>query len=368
MRSFIKIFIAIVILVSLLTKNAVGQKRNKYKQRNSKSKSIGKYKGNRTKRYGISRFNPYGFSSFGINALNYYGDLAPSANVISTDLTFTRPGAGLYYGYKFHPSMSFRIGYNYGILYGDDYTSDPRIPDSKYRYHRNLSFRNQIHELSIGMEFYLLPEYRGYRRRPPLNMYLFLGIAGFYHNPQAKTPDYDYQLGETFALPDNMEAGSWVDLQPLGTEGQYLSDLDENSKGKKYSLWQVAIPIGIGAAVTLTHQLSLGMEFNLRVLFFDYIDDVGDGLYVSLEEFDNPTSRIFSARGAEPTAVVSGKPRSGLEIGDNNGFRINTFELGGALNPPGTRGGSHNDLYTSTQIKLIYILSNNRGRRRAKFR
>ena len=54
--------------------------------------------------------------------------------------------------------------------------------------------------------------------------YVYAGIAGFLHNPQAIAPAKDLQ-GNALA-----EAGKWVDLRPLGTEGQYstLASTDVN--------------------------------------------------------------------------------------------------------------------------------------------
>ena len=84
-----------------------------------------------------------------------------------------------------------------------------------YRYQRNLSFRNRIKELSVVASFDLFQNSGMYINRVKWTPYGFLGVAALLHNPQALAPATDLN-GNPLA-----EAGKWVDLQPLGTEGQY---------------------------------------------------------------------------------------------------------------------------------------------------
>ena len=365
MRFKIKVAFLFVLTVLFLSDDAFSQRRrrNSFQKRKSKSRSVGKYRGSRV-RGGASRFKPYQYVGFGVNALNYFGDLAPVNKAASTDISFTRPGFGLMYGYKFHPAMAARASFNFGMLTGDDFTSDPNDPESRARYQRNLSFRNFIKELSVGMEFYFLPNNRGAAVRPPINGYLFVGIAGYHHQPQGQAPNFDYQSGSDVPLPNGLTPGEWVNLQPLGTEGQ--NGLIGNTE---YSLLQLAVPIGLGAEVALPGPLSFGLELGYRFIFTDYLDDVSAN-YVALDRFDDPIARIFSDRAIEPIAVSRGEARSGFTpvAQDFNGttYNVNGF-IGSGIEGSKRGNPDNNDMYFITQIRVTYVLSS-RQRSTAKFR
>ena len=361
----IKAAFLFVLTIFFLSDDAFSQRRrrNSFQKRRSKSRNVGKYRGSRTQG-GASRFKPYQYVGFGVNALNYFGDLAPVNKAASTDISFTRPGFGVMYGYKFHPAMAARASFNWGILTGDDFTSDPNDPESAARYQRNLSFRNFIKELSLGMEFYFLPNNRGASARPPINAFLFVGIAGYHHQPQGKAPDFNYQRGSDVPLPDGVSPGEWVNLKPLGTEGQ-----NGLVAGTEYSLFQLAVPIGIGGEFSLPGPLSFGLELGYRFIFTDYLDDVS-GNYVSLDRFDDPVARIFSDRAAESVAAARGEVREGVTVTQQNfgsdSFNINGF-IGSGIDGSKRGNPDNNDMYFITQFRITYVLSS-RQRSTAKFR
>ncbi len=367
MRFKVKAAFLLIIAILFLTDDAFSQRRrkNSFQKRRGKSKSVGKYRGSRV-RGGASRFKPYQYVGFGVNALNYFGDLAPVNKAASTDISFTRPGFGVMYGYRFHPAMAARASFNWGILRGDDNSSDPVGDASAARYQRNLSFRNFIKELSLGMEFYILPNNRGTNARPPINGYIYLGIAGFHHQPQGQAPEFDYQSGSDVPLPNGLNPGDWVNLKPLGTEGQNLAGASFDSD---YSAFQLAVPIGIGGVFSPPGPLSFGVEFGYRFLFTDYLDDVS-GNYVGLNHFDDPIARIFSDRGAEPIAVTTGETRSDVTVVsqdfDGTQYNINGF-VGSGIDGSKRGNPGDSDMYFVTQIRVTYILST-RQKSTAKFR
>lgn len=365
MRFKLKAAFLLVLTILFLSDDAFGQRRrrNPYQKRKSKSRSVGKYRGSRVQG-GATRFKPYQYVGFGVNALNYFGDLAPVNKAASTDISFTRPGFGVLYGYKFHPAMAARASFNFGILTGDDFTSDPNGEKSAARYQRNLSFRNFIKELTLGIEFYFLPNYRGASVRPPINPYIFIGVGGFHHQPQGQAPEFDYQSGNDVPLPSGLSAGEWVNLQPLGTEGQNgLVD------GTKYGLFQLAVPIGLGGEISLPGPLSFGLELGYRFVFTDYLDDVS-GNYVGLDRFDDPIARIFSDRGAEPVAVSRGELREGVTTTSvdfsGTAYNINGF-VGSGVDGSKRGNPGDNDMYFVTQIRVTYIIQS-RQKSTAKFR
>lgn len=346
--------------------DADAQRRSKYGKKKSKNKAMSKYHGGSVG----GRFRPYQFAGFNVNALNYYGDLAPLSKAGSTDVSFTRPGFGFNMGYKFNSYMALRGGLNWGRLQASDFSSDPSTEDGVNRYKRNLSFRNDIYELQLGVELYILPNFGGPNVRLPFNAYFFVGGALFYHDPKGLVPDYDYQTdsrlpGENQAPLD--KAGEWVSLRKLGTEGQNLGSFTK----QPYSPIQVSIPFGIGAKMRIPGTpFDVGLEIGYRYLFTDYIDDVS-GTYVALNEFDDPLARIMSDRSAELVNVADGAQREDLStvaISYEDARYFVAAIHGGGASTGNIRGNpKDNDTYIVTTLKFTYILGS-RVKAGAKFR
>lgn len=363
MRLLVSILVLTLLTISFETQ---AQKR-KYGMNSSKKQSS--YRGGKVQHggIGIKKYSTVGLS---VNAMNYFGDITPKPSRFSTDLAFTKLGFGLTYTKVFHPQAAWRAAFNYGTISGDDFSADNSAPPSQYLYLRNLHFRNSILEVSWGLEINLIPNSGGANNRFPLNPYIFLGLAAFKHNPQAKAPAFDL-TGSPLA-----EAGQWVDLQPLGTEGQNLAG------GKPYSLIQVAIPIGLGIKVRLPDDWDLNFEVGFRQLFTDYIDDVG-GPYPNLSELDSELARAMSERSGESTGILSEETRSyngSNVVASPWGFRdpdtgdLVSYNVGGNYgfdnieNQGGVRGSSgQKDLYIITQLRLVYIFGHV-SRKKAKFR
>lgn len=361
-KIFVSLFLLVLFLGSALDSDA--QRRGKYyRRKKSKSKAISSYRGGSIG----GRFKPYNFVSFNVNALNYYGDLAPASSAASTDVSFTRPGFGGEFGRKFTPYTAFRVGFNYGRIKGDDISSDPNDEESRPRYLRNLSFRNDIKELHAGIEFYLLPNYGGPNVRQKINAYLFVGAAIFHHNPKGLVPEYDYTTGGTEKAP---HAGEWVSLRKLGTEGQYIDGVGVD---KPYNSIQFSIPVALGVTMRLPNRFEVGLEFGYRYLFTDYIDDVS-GHYVGFDKFTNPLARIMSDRSAEPVAAWSGTSRADVAVsgwdanGDGTLDYYSSTDLGGGRAEGSRRGHSGDkDMIFMTTLKLRMILNKSTGKV-AKFR
>jgi len=121
------------------------------------------------------------------------------------------------------------------------------------RWTRNLHFQSTIVDFGIQPELNLKRfqvNSFSYRSAP----YIFTGISVFKMNPQA--------------LYNN----KWVNLQPLGTEGQNLPKYSD----RKYKLVQIAIPIGLGWKYSIGNNISILVEASARKTFTDYIDDVSN--------------------------------------------------------------------------------------------
>jgi hypothetical protein len=192
-------------------------------------------------------------------AANYFGDLAPSTTRLSTSMALTRTFFGAFYAKRINANFSWRASLAWARLRGDDFEANRTTPEGEFRYQRNLNFRNDVIELSGVAIADILPTDRGYLRRSFFNGYGLLGIAVFYHNPKGYVP-------ANSGLPG---AGTWIALQPLGTEGQGLPGYK-----KKYSLVQAAVILGGGVKYRVSDKLDLGLEFAWRFTFTDYLDDV----------------------------------------------------------------------------------------------
>lgn len=313
------------------------------------NKRIASYRG---KKSGFGKDKVYNSLGFSLNALNYYGDLAPSPKRISTDISFTRPALGVSFTHRFGPRYQLTGNFMYGGLRGSDFESaDPNdIDNGAFRYVRNLSFRNRIKELSVVGQIDLFENQATYISRVPWTPYVFAGLAVFHHNPQAQVPQTDL-LGNPFS-----DAGEWVDLKPLKTEG------------KSYSLIQFAIPFGLGARFRINEVMDISGEIGFRYTFTDYLDDVSSD-YVDLTTLASEKARAMSYRSNE-VQPVNARVQEIIANRYTGYTGFTTVSGYGHVNSDGTtnmrgRAGDR-DIYMVTTVRLTYILG--KTFHRAKFR
>jgi hypothetical protein len=94
-----------------------------------------------------------------------------------------------------------------------------------------------------------------------------LGVAYFHFKPTAKYIDRD-----------GHDRG-YVNLYELNVEGTGLPGEVYADSPPKYSLWQLAVPMGLGVRWDIGRRLALGIEYMYRYTFTDYLDNVS-GKYV----------------------------------------------------------------------------------------
>lgn len=355
---FLKNIFILSLIVSLcgLTESSFAQLNRKQIRKNNKRMSS--FKGKKNNFSADKKYNSIGIT---LNALNYFGDLSPKAGALSTDISFTRPGFGIDFAHRFGPRYTLKASFLYGTIRGDDFESaDPADSEAKFRYVRNLQFRNRIKELTVVAVFDLFKNEASYISRVQFTPYTFIGLTAFHHNPQA-------YVGEDSGLP---EAGTWVDLEPLGTEGQYstLDGTDVNSGIKPYKKIQLAIPFGVGGRYRLNQVFDLSLEFGIRYTFTDYLDDVSQN-YVDPSKLNSDLARYLADRSGEANAAVSGSPRNfeliNAAASDRNGDGLyDGFGNEGQYNYRG--GKDDNDVYFVTTIRVAYIIGATFTR--AKFR
>jgi hypothetical protein len=203
----------------------------------------------------------------------YIGDLNPRRQ-----FALTQPAAGVFYRFTPNYRYAFRGGINWGNVMGDDSQSDDAD-----QLQRNLNFKALIIEFNAIAEFNFL-EYRISNDKYKFTSFLFLGIDVFNFTPRG-------QVGNT-----------WIDLQPLRTEGQ--------TKG--YKLTQVSIPFGIGAKMNVSKQVGIGLEWGPRKTFTDYLDDVS-GTYADPKVLNSTGSIKMADRSKNAGSNVNeqrGNPRT----------------------------------------------------------
>jgi hypothetical protein len=362
MKKFLYLMVAVALLFSA---DAYSQMNRKSIKKNNRR--ISHFRGKKFHFGPEKKYNSLGIS---LNALNYYGDLAPAPNRVSTDIAFTRPGIGLSLTHRFGPRYSLTGNFMYGTVSGSDSRSSDASDASSgvYRYQRNLSFRNRIKEFSVVGNFDLFQNQSTYISRVKWTPFLYAGAAIFHHNPQALAPKTDVHGNP---LPGG---GEWVNLQPLGTEGQN-ADLDPNDVNygnTPYKLIQIAIPFGLGVRFRINEVLDFSAEFGFRYLFTDYIDDVSKN-FVDLGVFgDDEMAKALSYRTHELPEFAPAAANTSLTsyMGrDNQTYYVLSGYGSEYKNETSSniRGNSSDrDIYTVTTFKLSYILG--KTFHRAKFR
>lgn len=195
---------------------------------------------------------------------NYMGELTKGVMPLWSK---TKLAGGLIARYNYGPYLTFKGTAIFGRIEG----SDKNFSDDAYRKRRNLSFKSDIVEFSIQGEWNILG-YENTRTSYAWTPYLFAGVSVFRFNPKAQFNYIDGVHDPSLQAQD----GDWIELQPLGTEGQETTKFNDK---RRYALTQVSIPFGLGAKWQLNDHWAFGIDFGLRKTFTDYLDDVSS-IYV----------------------------------------------------------------------------------------
>ena len=244
--------------------------------------------------------------------IGLWGGITHSFGDINTSLSsfqYYNGGGGVFYKYNFNPRLGWYIGVSAGSTEGYDNTSDENFQQT-----RNLDYRTSVKELSSRIDF----NFFSFNRTKPkewFTPYVFAGLNVFHFNPQG------------------LYLGNWIDLQPLGTEGQnVLPDKDP------YKRIQLGIPLGGGVKFALSENWALGLEANWHKLFTDYFDDV-------------------STRYVDPVILSSGPDGDiAVVMSDKSALTADIPVLG----EPGRQRGDtkYNDAYLYGGIFVSYTIVN----------
>lgn len=207
----------------------------------------------------------------------YIGDLNPTGHFNQ----FTKPAGGIVFRYNLNPRLSARANVLFGSLEAHD-----EFSGSVSQQQRNLSFKSPLTEASAQLEFNFL-DYAIGNEKKKFTPYIFFGLAVFQFSPKGQ-------------LNNN-----WVNLQPLGTEGQ---GLEGGATKKKYKLVQMSIPFGVGIKTNLSKNIGLSIEWGMRKTFTDYLDDVSNRYY--------DPAKLAATRGTQAAALSD--QSKGTDPGSSN--------------------------------------------------
>ncbi len=237
------------------------------------------------------------FGTVGTGIIYYNGDLNDKRIIPPSKIFNAHYTAGI--GYNIDGIFDVRLQYLHGNIEGADSISNEY--DNKVR---NLSFKSKIDEVTITahIKFFKL------HKKKLFNPYVFGGIGMFWFNPTAELN------------------GTTYELQPIGTEGQYLG----GNYPSPYKLRQRVIPLGLGVNINLNSNWKLKVEFAEHFTSTDYLDDASSRY---------PDSSLLAAVGG-PVAIALSNRRI-----DTKGF----FPVGRSR-----ANTKKNDNYVRFTVGLIY--------------
>ncbi|MEX0968644.1 MAG: DUF6089 family protein [Bacteroidia bacterium] len=218
---------------------------------------------------------------------NYTGELTPGVVVWSESHL---AGGGLV-----RYNISRRFALKGHIYYGSISGSDENAKREENRI-RNLNFRSSLLEFGLQFEYNLMEYETGTKWN--FAPFIFAGLGVYRYNPQAII---------TTRASDGSFEEEYVELQPLGTEGQELTQYQNR---KKYNLTQLSIPFGAGLKFSISGHMNIGVEIGPRFTYNDYLDDISQ-TYVE-DQLLRAQNGPLAARLANRTGEVLGEP---LEVG-----------------------------------------------------
>lgn len=253
---------------------------------------------------------------FGIlaGASHYSGDLTQSY----LETRGLKPAVGLITRYTPNQLLTFRLSAQYGGLEGDDnWYEDENDVES-----RNLKFKSVLWDFTGAIEVNF--NQLDVRETSGVIPFAYTGFSVFKFNPMAQfvyDPNSPHltRPGSTYSTLAAERDGEWVELQPLGTEGQGTTEFNER---EYYNLTQIAIPIGAGVKFKFNNKWTLGVDYGVRITFTDYLDDVSQS-YVDpgrLQSANGPMSAAMADRSLILHDELDNIPRGNPDDNDKYGI------------------------------------------------
>lgn len=165
--------------------------------------------------------------------------------------------AGFFVRHNLKGPFALKLHLYRGVISGSDQNNSFQSD----LWYRNLSFRSELYELGLQLEYNIFNWGNGKHKNSP---YVFTGIAGFFFNPQAELD------GKTY------------NLQTYKTENE------------NYNLFSLGIPMGVGFRLDVNEKATLGFEIGLRKTFTDHLDDVSGSYpaYIGQSDIGSTAARL----------------------------------------------------------------------------
>lgn len=158
-----------------------------------------------------------------LGGANYIGEIGPT--------TYINPNTPAF-GALFRWNRSERHSFRFSAMYASIKSDDANSKETR-RQQRDYSFKNNIKELALGME-YTFWEFNTHHTQPQNSPYLYTGITYFNY------------------------------------ESLFLS---QNNEMQKYgNNWALAIPMVVGYKMTVGRYMVFGFEIGARYTFTDNLD------------------------------------------------------------------------------------------------
>ncbi len=251
-----------------------------------------------------------------LGGLHYAGDLNQRFNIIHN----IGPGASILVQRN---SANLRWGWRNTISAGRFSASDKNSTNT-YLQNRNLSVRCFVAEASSQVVFNFLPYEIGGNTaglKFPFTPYVFAGLGGYYFIPKAELN------------------GVYYNLRDMDTEGQGTVAYQR----RRASAVQFAMPLGLGFKASINKKVGFGIEWGIRKLYTDYIDDVSKSyIYPAV---------LVRERGVE-AALLS--DRSANNVLEDGAIYSNLYRQRGNSNTK--------DWYSFVGLHIVWRIDDNRGR------
>ena len=250
-----------------------------------------------------------------LNAMNSLTDLAGKKGIgkrFLKDLNLgeTNASFGVFGSAIYKNAVAIRIEGTYGKVSSRDELLVGVTDIAKQRYNRNLDFRSTIYEACAIAEIHPLYMFINWAKRdaspPRFSPYIAGGIGIFSFNPQGTIPG----------------TKTWVNLQPLSTEGQGFPSYPNRPK---YKLKELNFPVGGGIKFEASRLLNFRLEVLHRFTRTDYLDDLST-TYINPADYARylPASKAALAlrmadKQINPVAIPSTGRKRGTAT-ENDGY------------------------------------------------
>ncbi|MBD79946.1 MAG: hypothetical protein CL840_13620 [Crocinitomicaceae bacterium] len=231
----------------------------------------------------------------GVGVGNYLGELGGGSGggrKWLLDMEWSQMKFSWQMGYRYNMSYRLATRFNFAwvkVAGNDQLTTNPQ------RNYRNLSFKSDIFELSLLIDYYIFRAKPGHvyhikgakgHKGMPFDVIAFVGVGGFYFRSKS----------------------DGVALRQLSTEGQGLE-----GGAKKYSPISVSFPFGLSFNYVYYKNVKFGLDFSYRFTLTDYIDDASTVYYdndkLRSEKGELSAEMADKSDGSMPGNTMAGSPR-----------------------------------------------------------